>query len=231
VNQSSGVRNYVSIERGELIMPRRTSQLVFVSVVMVSLSHVTAAEKGHAHWIWPTDTRPSVTAASFSKSFVIDKKIRTAELFAAAEYSHLRIHVNETLVSEIEPYDNPIFLDVTTFLKRGRNVIRLTAEPIDGPAAIACGLKAHFNGHHLDVRTPKLFLSEKLPRPLGSCRSETTRSTPSTITRNGNAHSTPPAVRTQRPFKCLTDSRFSWSILPRPTKVLGLAWLSTHLVA
>ena len=126
-------------------MLRRISQLVYAFVVLVSLSHVTAAQHGFPHWIWPSDVRSSVKSTRFAKSFSIHNKIRTAELFAAAEYSHVKIYVNDTLVSAMEPYDNPIFLDIATFLQQGRNVLSLTAEPSDGPAAIACRLQAQFD--------------------------------------------------------------------------------------
>ncbi len=125
---------------------QRVSQLIFgFVVVVVSSSPVTAAGEGHPHWIWPSEVRSSQGSASFTRSFAIGKSVRTAELFAAAEYCQVKIHINGELACELEPFDNPLFLDATSFVMRGANRLNLTAEPIDGPSALACRLRVFFD--------------------------------------------------------------------------------------
>ncbi len=69
------------------------------------------------------------------------KSIDQAELRGIADFSHGRILINGKSIASFKEFDPPFQMDATSFLKKGRNVLRIEAKSLEGPAAIALRLR------------------------------------------------------------------------------------------
>ena len=86
-------------------------------------------------WIW-LGTRPNGgQTVSFRKEFVVDGPLTGARLVGSCD-NQMAIYVNGERVAEGKTWQTPTFADLTSRIKRGRNVLAVQAKNEGGPAGL-----------------------------------------------------------------------------------------------
>jgi len=112
--------------------------ILAAGVLLVWTTVVHGQPPAEPHWIWATDqdARPVV----FPKSFHLGQQVDKAELFVAADFAQVVITLNDRPVASIDPYSDPVRVDVADRLNQGANTLAVRAAACAGPAAIAVRL-------------------------------------------------------------------------------------------
>jgi len=88
------------------------------------------------HWIWSAKGDTSVRV--FTKSIELDDAVISAGLKLAADSCRAEVVINGATALTLEPYSPTQELDVTRYLRRGKNEFRVTATPVEtAPVAVA----------------------------------------------------------------------------------------------
>ena len=95
-------------------------------------------------WIWPTISQAAIDRGFLSKSFRIDQSLQKATLHCVADFCSARIRLNDTDVEFVENYSPQVRIDVTDFLRSGKNQLAVFCNSDDGPAALAMVLVMQF---------------------------------------------------------------------------------------
>ncbi|MEX0717366.1 MAG: c-type cytochrome [Planctomycetaceae bacterium] len=94
-----------------------------------------------AHWLWAGDRSAADHRVAFSKTFDAADEVASARLVAVADFCRVTVTINGEIAATIEPYVQPIDLDVRRFVRAGRNRIAIEAESIAGPSAVGLSLE------------------------------------------------------------------------------------------
>lgn len=125
-------------------MPIRLSRFrcwpeCLVAAIMLSVIVIpTSALADGPHWIGGKDG--SGRLWSFKKSVTIENGLQSAELKLAADFCTAAVVLNGQTVLTVEPYSPTQDLDVTSYLRLGKNELDITATPVAGPAAVALSI-------------------------------------------------------------------------------------------
>ncbi|MEY4181017.1 MAG: hypothetical protein RLY70_4592 [Planctomycetota bacterium] len=83
---------------------------------------------------------PPATRSVFRRQFEAPQGIQAAELRLAADFARVTVHINGRLLARVEPYCPVQTLSATGWLRRGRNELEVSLEPVAGPPAFALSL-------------------------------------------------------------------------------------------
>jgi len=88
------------------------------------------------HWIWSAKGETPVRV--FTKSIELDDAVLSAGLKLAADSCRAEVAINGTAALTLEPYSPTQELDVTRWMRRGKNDFVVTATPVEtAPVAVA----------------------------------------------------------------------------------------------
>lgn len=127
---------------------------VLVWNLLIFLFVIVPAEAGAPHWIGGSQDR--VPTWQVTKSVPIAKAVHSAAMRVAADFCTAVVAINGQTVLTVEPYSPTQDIEVTNFLRRGRNEIGITATSVAGPAAVA--LSIALTGH--DGKTTTISTDE-----------------------------------------------------------------------
>lgn len=90
------------------------------------------------HWI--TGPQDVGRTWHFKRTFSVDSAVQAAELKFAADFCTAAVVINGQQVLTVESYSPTQTLDVTNFLRQGKNEIEISSTPMEGPAAAALSI-------------------------------------------------------------------------------------------
>ncbi|MGE4551003.1 MAG: hypothetical protein AAEJ57_06400, partial [Opitutales bacterium] len=103
----------------------------------LSVSSLSAAAP---EWIWVKDGRKDKVWAEFTQTFEAPSQIVSARLQAIADFSSLRIRINDKPVGQSTAYGPLIDQEVSQYLLKGENLITLNAVSVGSAPAVALQL-------------------------------------------------------------------------------------------
>jgi len=118
------------------IIAQAVVRLLFLMAMFVITSHTQAAEELSAHWIWAPESSKG-SSWQFSREFQLPEAVQAARLQFAADFCDAQVVINGQQVLSIEPYCQTQELDVTTWMRRGENSLKITAYAIQVPPTYA----------------------------------------------------------------------------------------------
>ncbi len=98
------------------------------------------------HWIWTTekldlqDQANTNDFVTFEKDFDISLPLRSARIRLGADFCQATVFINGVRVISVEPYCQLVDVDITHAMILGKNLIRIQANKVSGPSAIAASL-------------------------------------------------------------------------------------------
>ncbi len=110
--------------------------------VAVNAQHLQDSEPV-PHWIWHGGLKASTASEVivFEKEFSIRESVLAAHLRIVADFCSLKISIDDRPVASIEAFSPTVDIDVANSLVRGRNVLRVEAQSVPGPVALALSLQ------------------------------------------------------------------------------------------
>lgn len=113
----------------------------FLAIVALVGASSLQAESAAPDWIWTKEgDRLAEEKWETSRPFTLLTAPKHATLRTTADYAGTTISLNGEAVLALDPYDPPREIEVTRFLKKGENVLGVTASGTAGPSAIAISL-------------------------------------------------------------------------------------------
>lgn len=97
-------------------------------------------------WIWADDDRHGCRDVVFSFVFDAPTAFSEARLRLFADFAGCSVSLNGRLVAAADDFGPHLDLDITNFLRRHENTVRVRAQGSDGPSAIALSLQITTEG-------------------------------------------------------------------------------------
>ena len=121
-------------------MPKAILLTCAITGLIWSLAHAQEASTQQPqkppHWLDVT----VANAVAISREVEIAAAVQQARIQIAADFCEVAVELNGRLAAVIEPYGETLELDVTPYVKLGKNRVVLRAARQDGPAAVAAEL-------------------------------------------------------------------------------------------
>ena len=95
------------------------------------------SEESIPHWIWHEAERAEGQSVSLVRSFDVGKNIASARLHLAAVFTNCVLSVNGKSVLRLDEYGPWSQLDLTEWIRVGKNALELRCTSGEGPAAVA----------------------------------------------------------------------------------------------
>ncbi|MCP4507362.1 MAG: hypothetical protein GY826_13345, partial [Fuerstiella sp.] len=125
--------------------------LLTLCFVLISAHAVPAAQENRQlpgrpaartpEWVWDSGDRNGRRNVVFSHAFELPTAFREARLRLFADFAGCSVSLNEQSVVLVDDFGPQLDLDVTNFLRRHKNTIRVRAQGSDGPSAIALSVQ------------------------------------------------------------------------------------------
>ena len=97
-------------------------------------------------WIWAAGDRHSGQNVVFSHDFRLPSAFTEARLRLSADFAACSVFLNGESVAVLDAFGPHLDMDVTRFLRRRDNTVRIHAQGTDGPCAIAISLQIATDG-------------------------------------------------------------------------------------
>ncbi|MEO2013129.1 MAG: PQQ-dependent sugar dehydrogenase [Fuerstiella sp.] len=97
-------------------------------------------------WIWANDDRHGRRNVVFSYAFDAPAAFSEARLRLFADFAGCSVSLNGQSVVAVDDFGPHLDLDITNFLRRHKNTIRVRAQGSDGPSALAMSLQITTDG-------------------------------------------------------------------------------------
>ncbi len=133
------------------LLPMINRTLLTAIVVLGVSGHCVRADS--THWIWG---QRGTSGFETQQSFDLSSVPKRAQLKCAVDFCTATVQINQKFAFRLDGTNSLRVLDTTSWLKSGANRIRITAESVSGPAALAYELRMTTdNGQILVVRSSK----------------------------------------------------------------------------
>ena len=130
--------------------------LITFAMIVTSADSVTAFQENNApadpaageaqEWIWISDDRNGCQNIVLSHVFRVPATFSEARLRLSADFAACSVLLNGETVAAVDAFGSHLDLDITSFLRRHDNTVRVRAQGIDGPSAIALSLQVMSDG-------------------------------------------------------------------------------------
>lgn len=139
--------------------------VIAVSIVLSAMSFVFGEDDEDAsitpEWIWPTGERNGRQTSHIWREFSVENTVTEARLRLAADFCHADVTINRKSVAELDAYGPWLDIDVTDFVRRGKNRLDIRSRGVTGPSAIAASLTLTFaDGKTLALKSGPKWQSE-----------------------------------------------------------------------
>jgi putative heme-binding domain-containing protein len=94
---------------------------------------------------WIAHANSTVQRYRLVQSVNLDESVVSGRMTLAADFARVTVMINESTMFKVEPYCQSQRIDVTQWLKIGKNVIAFDIERVNGPSAIAAELELQLN--------------------------------------------------------------------------------------
>ena len=130
--------------------------LITLWLVVTSANSVTAFQENSAptgpaaeqaqQWIWISDDRNGCQNIVLSRAIRVPEAFSEARLRLSADFAACSVLLNGETVAAVDAFGPHLDLDITNFLRRHDNTLRVRAQGTDGPSAIALSLQVTTDG-------------------------------------------------------------------------------------
>lgn len=132
-------------------------RMLITSLLVVTSAHSVSAfqEKNQPadltadevpEWIWASNGRDGRQHVVLSHVFRVPTAFSEARLRLSADFAACSVLLNGDVVAELDAFGPHLDLDITSFLRRHDNTVRVCAQGTDGPSAIALNLQITTEG-------------------------------------------------------------------------------------
>jgi putative heme-binding domain-containing protein len=123
--------------------PRVFFCLSYVCLLQSVACRLVADEPAIPNWI--AHSNESVQRYRLVQSVNLGESVLSGRMTFAADFARVTVMINDSTMLKVEPYCQLQRLDVTQWLKTGKNVIAIDVERVNGPSAIAVEFELRLN--------------------------------------------------------------------------------------